>query len=419
MSNNNTMNITEYVIKNRAKTLDKLPLNPVDSLILSQLSYLKYEGIPELYIKKDGITIQEVAKSKYVKNLFIDERYAASNKELFDAVAESKRFGTITIKDFVNIIDDDWKIQFCAMTCVFENGTTYVVFRGTDDNLVGWQEDLDMIYKTPIPAQEKSVWYLNRVAKKIKGNFYVGGHSKGGNLAVYSSMKVSKGIQDKIIRIFSHDGPGFKPEELSGIAFARIEGKILKLVPKSSIVGMLLTTKEHYEVVACHKIGISQHNPFNWIVEKHDFQRVDQVDKASEFQNQAINLWVLNLTDEQGEYLSTQLFDIFEKAGITNLNDMQSNLSGLITSLRNLATTMNELDPETKNRLEDIFKMLSDMFFDVMKENMLDNMNSTLENAKVVVDNVIENVHKKSSSGNRTLKKRDRIKAGKNGDSKS
>ena len=170
MSNNNTMNITEYVIKNRAKTLDKLPLNPVDSLILSQLSYLKYEGIPELYIKKNGITIQEVAKSKYVKNLFIDERYAASNKELFDAVAESKRFGTITIKDFVNIIDDDWKIQFCAMTCVFENGTTYVVFRGTDDSVVGWKEDLEMTYKAPVPAQKYSLEYLKKVVKKIDGD---------------------------------------------------------------------------------------------------------------------------------------------------------------------------------------------------------------------------------------------------------
>lgn len=388
------MNITEYTEKYSGVTLDKMPLNCVDSLVLSQLSYLKFEGIPELYAKKDGISLKEIAKSKYVKNLYLDERYASDNTALFNAVASSKRFGNILMKDFVNIIDDDWQIQFSAMTFVFDNNTTYIAFRGTDDNLVGWQENLGMIYNTPIPAQKEAVKYLRNVSKKIKGDFYIGGHSKGGNLAVYSSMNVNKAIQSRIICIFSHDGPGFIPKVIENSNFENIKHKINKTVPKSSIVGMLMTTVENYEVVVCNKIGMSQHYPFNWVIEENDFKHADKIDKSYYLKDKAVNLWALNLTPSQVEYLSTEIFGIFDKAGITNLNDIQSNLTGLLSSIRNLISTMNEIDEETKKKMDDIFKNLSDIFIDVMKEDV----NTTLENARLVVDNVIENVKAKETS---------------------
>lgn len=402
------MNIVDYILEYGNKTIEELSLTDVDSLILSQVSYFKFEDFTEDFNPLIGQSLCEMSQRNDVECLFGDERYAEANRELFFAAASSKRFGSIVIKDFVNITDDDWKIQFAAMRVLFPDGTSYVVFRGTDDNIVGWQEDLDMVYKIPIPAQEKSVQYLKNISKKIRGHFYIGGHSKGGNLAVYSSMSVSKSIQSRIIKIYSHDGPGFKPQVIENSNFENVQEKIIKLVPKSSIVGMLMTTKEAYEVVACKGIGISQHNPFNWIVEGTEFKKVEKVDKVYALQDKAINIWAYNLTDEQGEYLSKELFDLFDKAGITNLNDLQANPSGLVNSLKNLMATMNEVDEETKKNLDELFKMMSDIFTEVMREDVIEsisiaknsfsvkkeNMSETLENAKVVVDNVIDSVQK-------------------------
>ena len=62
-----------------------------------------------------------------------------------------------------------------------------VVFRGTDDTLIGWKEDFHMTYMDHVPAQKRAASYLHHVMKEFpKGRFLVAGHSKGGNLATYA-----------------------------------------------------------------------------------------------------------------------------------------------------------------------------------------------------------------------------------------
>lgn len=387
------MNITRYVKINGNKTFDELPLNPVDSLILSQLSYLKFDGVDDrIYLNNEGVCIKDIAESDKVADLFGDVRYANVNKGLFDAAAASERFGTIKLSNYVDIIDADAEIQFSAVTATCSNGLTYVVYRGTDDNLVGWQEDFNMIYKTPVPAQEKAVWYLNLVSEKIEGDFYVGGHSKGGNLAVYASMFVNESIQNRIINVFSHDGPGFKKEILEGSGFFRIKDKILKYVPRESIFGLMQATTEKYEVVLCHKRGISQHSPFNWIVNGYDFKYADNVENVYILRNKIFNIWASKITDEQAKDFSENFFAIFREAGFSNLNDFQGDLLAKYGVIKSLISAMENVDEETKAELMEVITLYKDIFTDTTKESVQDARDNALENVQHVMDNVKESV---------------------------
>lgn len=387
------MDITKYITVHGNKTFDELPLNPVDSLIISQLSYLKFDGLDERLNKgNEGMLLRDIAKSDKVEILFGDIRYANVNKGLFDAAASSERFGTIKIRDHVDIIDADDELQFSATTALLGNGTAYVAFRGTDDNLVGWQEDLNMIYKCPVPAQGRAVLYLNKVSSRIDGDFYVGGHSKGGNLAVYASAFADKGIQDRILNVFSHDGPGFKQEIIEGDNFNRIKDKILKYVPRESIFGLMLATGENYEVVLCHKRGISQHNPFNWIVDGYDFKKADSVDDVYILRQKIFNIWASKISDEQARGFSEKIFDIFADAGFSNLNDFQGDFLTKYNMIKSLVATMENVDDSTKAELMEVFMLYKDIYVDKKKESVIEAKDNALENVQHVMDNIKDKI---------------------------
>ena len=150
----------------------------------------------------------------------------------------------IRLNHYIDLISDKWEMQFSAVTAYLADGLTHVLFRGTDETMIGWKEDFNMAFMTPVPAQVKAVDYLHYAAERIRGGFSVGGHSKGGNLAVYSAMKCSRLVRERITSIYSQDGPGFTKETLEDGDFDAIKDRIQKYVPHSSIIGMLFQTQE-------------------------------------------------------------------------------------------------------------------------------------------------------------------------------
>ena len=144
----------------------------MDSLVISQLSYLKFEGIvPGPSENKDGIVLSDIVKSEKYDSIYHDERYREINSRFFNALCKSIRFGRLILNNFLDVIDGSLDIQFSAMTVEDDKGFKYVVFRGTDDSLIGWKEDLNMTFKTPVPAQKYSVKYLEKVASYLEGDF--------------------------------------------------------------------------------------------------------------------------------------------------------------------------------------------------------------------------------------------------------
>lgn len=369
------MNIIEYVEKNGIYDFSQVPFGEVDSLVISQLSYLKFEGIvPGPSENKDGIVLSDIVKSEKYDSIYHDERYREINSRFFNALCKSIRFGRLILNNFLDVIDGSLDIQFSAMTVEDDKGFKYVVFRGTDDSLIGWKEDLNMTFKTPVPAQKYSVKYLERVASYLEGDFIVGGHSKGGNLSVYAAMNCSDEVRDRIIRIYSHDGPGFITELLEDSCYDKIKDRIVKFVPKSAVVG-LFGNVEDYIVVDCEKMGVKQHNPYNWIIEGFEFKKTEHIGKISSMQAEAINNWSKEMTKEKWALLSDQIFGVFEKAGVTNLNDFNEDFWGTLSRVR-LATET--IDNETKEQIKGIFGMFMDSATHVAKEEAKEKAKETV-----------------------------------------
>ena len=351
--------ILDYLKEYGDYTLAEKPFSEVDSLVLCQFSYLKFDEIvPTLGEDKPAVSLHELKNHVNYDTLYADERYRKDNTALFLGILRSKRFQGMLINNYVNQIDLDTETQFSAVTFRLPNGISYVAYRGTDETIVGWKEDLNLAFSEPVEGQRLSVEYLNRAAESIKGSFYVGGHSKGGNLATYACMNCDEKMRSRIIAIYDHDGPGFRPEVRAQSAYDEIAARIYKTIPRSSLVGMLLYTDSIYQVVESKTIGLAQHNPYTWLVKNDHFQIVDEVYAGRKFLDESLNQWILSLTQEEMHTFVDTFYKIVLASGTDNLIDFTANW---FQSIQKIGAALKEIDPQTAKVITQILKSLFDI----------------------------------------------------------
>ena len=344
------MTMIKYVKEYGDYTFMERPMSDVDSLVLCQFSYLKFDGmVPTLHENKPSASMQQLAAHAQYEDLFRDVRYEKENRALFEAMAESKRFGSLKMNCFIDIIEMEWETQFSAITYLLEDGTIYVCYRGTDENLIGWKEDFNMSFLQPVPGQEYSTKYLNIVTDRFPNDFYVGGHSKGGNLAIYASMECLDDVKERIIKVYCMDGPGFRPEVLDKEEYASIVDRVVKIIPHSSLVGMIFQTDENYKVIESKNFGLTQHDPYSWLIKDGEFWEVDEIHKARKFSNDTLNEWVLKQDQATLEMFGETLFKVLYASGSDNLIDLgkdwKKSLNGVLKALK-------EIDPDTKKMVK-------------------------------------------------------------------
>ena len=258
-------------------TFDEAEFNEVDSLILAWLSYAALDGIvPAECSETDTITI-EVATAQFLKTHDVEKilretvSFTKTSVLLLQKLAVSNRFRSLALTGFANKIDYKHETQFCAMTVLLQKNRYAVIFRGTDEHLISWKEDFNMSFLPVVPSQNMALSYLESVAERIHGKMYVCGHSKGGNLAVYASVRSSYRTRRKILGIYNHDGPGFYDLDGLGDAYEEMLPKIHSFVPETAVVGMLLEhAGEHVVVVfmpmpaAKANITNNEWNDYHW-----------------------------------------------------------------------------------------------------------------------------------------------------------
>lgn len=360
--------ILDYLKEYGDYSLAEKPFNDVDSLVLCQFVYLKFDGmVPGPGEESGAVSVQELAVHKDYDHLYADERYRKDNTALFQKVYKSRRFGNMRLRNYVNQVAQDQETQFSAVVFGLSDGTTYVAYRGTDESIVGWKEDLNLAFSEPVPGQRMSVSYLEQAAQMISGNFYVGGHSKGGNLAVYASMNCSAGVRERIDRIYDHDGPGFRPEVRQNSAYEEIADRIHKTVPRSSCVGMLLYTEENYKVVESKTIGLAQHNPYTWLIRGDSFKVVEEIRAGRKFMDQALNEWILSLEQEQMHTFVDTLYHVVQASETDNLIDFTAN--GL-KSIHKIGMALKEVDRDTADVIVQIMRALFDVLSAHAKEQV-------------------------------------------------
>ena len=350
-------NIIEYVHSYGYFDFEALPFSAVDALVLGQFVYLKIEGIVDgLVPGAKAISLKEMQTHEKVEILFADPRWEANNRALFKEMCESRRFGDMKLIYCADNICMESETQFMAVTCVFPDGSVKILYRGTDETIVGWKEDFNMAFQHPIPGQRASRMYLERVAENMHGGFDLLGHSKGGNLAVYAAMHVPEEVQDRIGTIYNLDGPGFRTEVYSMGCFEKIADRIIKIIPHSSIVGMLLENHGDYKVVDSKNIGFLQHDPFSWLVDRIDFVYVDELDETHRIMDESLNEWVMSLSKEEVSSFVNTLYQIVAASEATDLIGFTKNWT---KSLAGMAGAIQNLDEETKNSMHRIMKSLA------------------------------------------------------------
>ncbi len=336
--------------------LSKMPMNDVDSLALCQLSYLKFDGmVTDVRENGPSVTLKALAEHKDYEKLFADERYEKVNRALFEGMLSGRRFADMRLNCYINMIEKEWETQFSAVTFLLDDGTTYIAFRGTDETIVGWKEDFNMAFLSPVPGQAYSVKYLNMVTGKLHNPFFVGGHSKGGNLAVYSAMNCAPEIQERIRKIYSMDGPGFRPEILKECGYEKIADRLVKIIPQDSLIGMLFEQDMNYRVVESKTLGLAQHDPYTWIVKDGRFVEAQDLYGRRKFLDGAINEWILSLDESRLRIFVDTMYQVISAS---EAEDLIAFTADLKKSMNKVMAALKDVDEQTTRILKEIMKSL-------------------------------------------------------------
>ena len=333
--------------------LASIPLGEVDGLILSQLSMLFWEeGL--------GAGGSETLKSLggILQGKPFSVGYTAENDvKLLEAVAGSERFGGIVLSDYEHAFDDEAGIQFAAVTLRLPDNSVFVSFRGTDNTLVGWKEDFAMTYSRSVPAQEAAAMYLRRIAGRYPGRLYAGGHSKGGNLAMYAAAHLEEGQRARIAQVYNNDGPGFNDSAFARDIYGKIQGQLLSFVPQSSVIGMLLNHPEDYEIVASDSIGIWQHDPYSWQVEGPRFVRRPALAGDSVYVQNVVRRWLSEVEEEERCLFIETLFQVLKSTDARSFG--KDFWLGLFTHPGAVLASIKDIDPESRRRINRVWAELA------------------------------------------------------------
>lgn len=352
-------NIYSYLKKYGMMTFEEKEFNEIDNLILSMIPYVLLNGIIPNLNEKD-ITIYEANREfqkkhsiKEIKNSGIAIKKASL---MFPVLAESNRFKNLKIGNCSYTFGDDY--QFGACTIKLTRNLMFVAFEGTDDLISGWLEDFKMSYKYPVTAQVLASSYLNKVTKLFKEDIIVGGHSKGGNLALVASMNLPFYKKHKLINVYCNDSPGLRKREIESLKFRSIENKVISFIPNGSIVGIILRHKEQI-VIKSTGFGPLQHDAFTWEVNDDKLVRGKQ-SKSSVKLEKAILNWLDKHNDQERRNIVNSLFLIFKEAEITDLRDLKKEK---LTHLLKIISVSKNIDAKTKSTIKTSITLLLSEYF--------------------------------------------------------
>lgn len=353
-------NLIDYIAWRGDIPLSVDPFNDIDALILCQISYLDTGGLLSTGFRKT-VALSELASAFRSAEDFRSRSNTGaminslSVQLLFDAGA-SERFGSMQVCGYRNRLDMQREEQFSAVTFLTGDRYAFTAFRGTDDTIVGWKEDFNMGVIETVPAQADAVGYLSDAMKHIHMKFRIGGHSKGGNLAVYAGAKIEPKFKNRIMQIYNNDGPGFRDETIMSVEFQSVIPKLHSFYPQFSIVGMLFSHAGAYTVVESEQTGIMQHDPFSWHLTRSGFVTLPGFDAGSEHFHTTFNTWFRELPDQQRTKFVETLFKVLQATDARTNSELESNW---LRSSAKIISALAKLDSESR---ENVIKTMQLLF---------------------------------------------------------
>lgn len=358
------IDILEYV-KNNLTTFDKKALNEIDAMVFSWISYYRLPN--EMYKKNsfEKIYLKDLFNAKYFDDLLYDVFDKDKSKLLLSYVTSNPRYRNIEMFYYIEKTSKAVEKQFSAMTFKIDSNNYVVAYRGTDHTFVGWKEDFNMSFIKNVPSQIEARKYLEKIILNTKGNIYIAGHSKGGNLSVYAGSFIDKKKSKRIKCIYNFDGPNLNKDLVDITKNNPINSRVKKLVPQSSVVGMCFDRTKNYKIVRSNAIGVLQHSPFSWEVDKDKFKTLKDTAFDSKMFENGINAIIDNLSQDELKVFVESIYSIIEKTNSNTIKDLMSNLN---KNAKIMIDSFNGMNNEQKKLMFKVYDMfMKESFKNVLK----------------------------------------------------
>lgn len=351
-------NISDYLDWRGDIPMSVDPFNEVDNLVLAELAYTDFADIvPPPSKEHQYVTLQDACEMFF--SMYSEEEIMEKNSTtkvapfLMKKMIKSKRFESMLLMDYVNEIDEENQTQFSVISFLLPDDTIFVSFRGTDNTIVGWKEDFNMSFLYQTQGQIRAARYLDDWFGDTTQKLRLGGHSKGGNFAVYAAAFCHPRIQERIVQVYSNDGPGFLKKITEQPQYQKMLPKVISTIPESSIVGMLLENELDHRVVKSSQSGAMQHDAMSWEVLGNHFVFAENLAESSIMLDKTLKNWIYGLEPEEREEFVNILFDTLQSTGATTLDELVANKMAM---MNNISKTLSELSPEKQQVLRDVIK---------------------------------------------------------------
>ena len=365
-------NMLDYIKEFGHVSFEERAFSEIDALVLTELEYLPLENVvPSDENGENFVTVKEIAEymQEHKQELFDENPMMITEErhEVSQVIADAPRFQSLKFFGVVSEWDKDTTKQFAAVTVEVEPSVRLVVFRGTDETLIGWKEDFLMTYSPLVAAQTDAKEYLAKQASLWDGDLMISGHSKGGNLAIYAAATQVEDVQLRIVDIFCFDSPGLYRSVLETKGYQNIVPLAMRYIPQDSLVGLMLESEVPYVIVKSNATGAMQHSAMTWEIEDGQFIKMEKLTKNSQLNDQTFKKWTESVSDEELELFWNVFFELLFSVGIDTVNDLYGEFMHYVQEFLKAAGNMDE---EKRELLTRIALLLVSTRFEVWKDSL-------------------------------------------------
>lgn len=348
--------LLDYLYEYGHRTFDEEAFNELDAALLIELAYLPIDRFFDSSMNfEESISVKQLAKLYQPFSQYFEDREKPMvnplRSQLIKEMENYRRFSQLRLTGFSNQVDFKLVTQSAYLLVELSEEFILVIFRGTDDLLVGWKEDFMLTYQSAIPAQMLASQYLNTVVKTFPDHrFLLAGHSKGGHLAMYAASQLDPKDLDRLDFIYNYDGPGFHHVHLNQSQMKEVYSITLRLVPEESIVGQMLFHLIDPVIVKSRSKGLLQHNIANWQIQGRQFARCDTLTITSKILSQINHQWLHNNSPAKRKRIMTTIFDLIDFSKAKSINHFIEEPSYYLKKVRQ---GFKGINPETQAELKD------------------------------------------------------------------
>ena len=341
-------NLFEYAERFGGIKFNEIGLTEADNAIFSRLAYCDFSEYA-------GKTLGEILKLLNISDESAENKKSTAylTQQLLLQIGKSERFKNIIVLQTRETVSEDFATAFYGVMFEIYDGLYYAAFRGTDEKIVSFYEDAELAYKFPITSQATALKYISEAIANLGGRYYIGGHSKGGNLAIFSYLFLKDEEKEHIIRVYNNDGPGL-PNEVAEIMFTpQANETVLNLLPEDSIVGRMLAPGGKNKIIKSEASGGAQHNIFTWILKGSEFESAKRFSLLSDYMEDTLTESLETMNPEQLKSIVQKLFEIAKTAGIKTIDDISiKNYKSLIVAVPELYKLVNDENSEVPDTVK-------------------------------------------------------------------